>query len=153
MAFEGMISDLHKAHQASQEKYTYFLLAAAGAAIGFAVQKTEGLKLSWWLVPVALATLAWGASFFYGCRDVLWVQAVISTNMALLQLHDGSHVKQPPHYQLTEAAIEGARSALNKNASKAVFYSRWQFRFLILGAMLFIAWRVAEMVRVSLSGG
>lgn len=69
MSLDDAISDLHKAHQAAQEKYTYFLLAAAGAAIGFAIQKTEGLTLSWWLLPVALATICWGISFHFGCKN------------------------------------------------------------------------------------
>lgn len=37
MAIDDALSNLHKAHQTGHEKYTYFLLAAAGAAIGFAV--------------------------------------------------------------------------------------------------------------------
>jgi hypothetical protein len=58
MSVDSVISNLHKAHQAGQEKYTYFLLAAPRATIGFAVQKTEGLALSWWLLLVALATVS-----------------------------------------------------------------------------------------------
>jgi hypothetical protein len=69
--------------------------------------------------------------------------------MALLQLRDGSHPQQPPHPEFTAAAIDGVHSALNKNVGKAFFYGRWQFRFLILGAVFFIAWRIAEMSRMS----
>jgi hypothetical protein len=93
MTIDSAISDLHKAHQTGQEKYTYFLLAAAGAAIGFAVQKTEGLALTWWLLPVAASTMCWAASFCFGCANVNWVQASISANYALLQLRKGSHPK------------------------------------------------------------
>jgi hypothetical protein len=149
MELEGAISHLHKAHQAGQEKYTYFLLAAAGAAIGFAVQKTEGVKLSWWLLPVALATVSWAASFVFGCKTVEWVHAAISAIMALLQLRNGSHPQQPPHPQLVGAAIEGVNSGIAKNIGKAFFYGIWQFRFLTLGAVFFIGWRIAEMVRIS----
>lgn len=55
--FSDSIREINKAHLASADKYTYFLLAAAETAIGFAVQKTEGAKLSWSLLPVALAIL------------------------------------------------------------------------------------------------
>lgn len=149
MAIEKAISDLHKAHQTGQEKYTYFLLAAVGAAIGFAVQKTEGLSLTWWLLPVALATICWSASFYFGCKNVIWVQTSIMANFNLLQLRQGSHPDQPPHPQLVSAAIQGVESALEKNVNKAQFYGLWQFRFLVAGAICFIAWRVAEMVRIS----
>ena len=149
MAIENKISDLHKAHQTGQEKYTYFLLAAAGAAIGFAVQKTEGLSLSWWLLPVAIATICWSASFYFGCKNVTLVQASISANYSLLQLQQGSHPEQPPHPQLVEAAMRGVISALETNGNKAQFYGVWQFRLLVAGAIFFIAWRVTEMVRIS----
>ncbi|MFA6203240.1 MAG: hypothetical protein WC710_08665 [Gallionella sp.] len=149
MSLDDAISDLHKAHQAGQEKYTYFLLAAAGAAIGFSVQKTEGLTLSWWLLPVALATVCWGISFHFGCKNVIWVQTSIMANFNLLQLHQGSHPDQPPHPELVSAAIRGVESALEKNANKAKFYGMWQFRLLVTGAVFFIAWRIAEMVRIS----
>ncbi len=149
MSVDNAISDLHKAHQTGQEKYTYFLLAAAGAAIGFAVQKTDGLLLTWWLLPVGLATLCWGLSFFCGCKNVVWVQTSISANYSLLQLKQGSHPDQPPHPELVQAAISGVHSALTTNGNKAQFYGAWQFRFLIAGAILFIVWRVAEMVRIS----
>ncbi|MDT7848123.1 hypothetical protein Q9292_00770 [Methylophilus sp. VKM B-3414] len=149
MSLDDTISNLYKAHQAGQEKYTYFLLAAAGAAIGFAVQKTEGLTLSWWLLPVALAIICWGISFHFGCKNVIWVQTSLMANFNLLQLHQGSHPDQPPHPQFVLAAIQGVESALEKNVNKAQFYGIWQFRLLVAGAVFFIVWRVTEMVRIS----
>ena len=81
-----LIALLHKQHQTGQDKFTYFLLAAAGAAIAFAVQKTEGLLLSWWLLPVAFATLCWGVSFYFGCKNLVWVQTSIFANLALFAI-------------------------------------------------------------------
>ena len=43
MVENDLIQQVRQSHENGQEKYTYFLLAAAGAAIGFAVQRTEGL--------------------------------------------------------------------------------------------------------------
>ncbi|TFW28579.1 hypothetical protein [Massilia horti] len=149
MAYDGAMSDIYKAHQTGQEKYTYFLLAAAGAAIGFAVQKTEGLRFSWWLLPVGLATICWAASFYAGCQNLLWVQSTMFGNMALLQLQNGTHPEQPPGGDYLNAAIEGTRQALHGNAGTAQSYGKWQFRYLVLGSVLFIAWRVAEMARIS----
>jgi hypothetical protein len=144
--------ELYKQHQTGQDKYTYFLLAAAGAAIGFAVQKTEGLKLSLWLLPVVAAILCWGSSFFFGCKNLSWVQTSIYANYSLLQLKAGVHPEQPPHPQLVPVAISGVLIALDKNVRKAQFYGLWQFRLLIAGAVFFIGWRVAEMVRLTLGG-
>jgi hypothetical protein len=149
MAQDPFLQSLHKAHSDSQNKHTYFLLAAAGAAIGFAVQKTEGQKLSWWLLPVASATLLWAASFYFGCKNIDWVQRSMSANFNLLQLKKGMHPEQPPNLQVYEAAISGVTQALQVNIERAGFYSRWQFRTLIAGAVSFIVWRVIELVRVN----
>jgi hypothetical protein len=149
MAYDGAMSDIYKAHQTGQEKYTYFLLAAAGAAIGFAVQKTDGLRFSWWLLPVGLATICWAASFYAGCQNLLWVQSTMTGNMALLQLQNGTHPEQPRGGDYLTAAIAGTREATHANAGTAHEYGNWQFRYLVLGSALFITWRVAEMARIS----
>jgi hypothetical protein len=149
MSVEDDLKELHRAHTAAQDKYTYFLLAAAGAAIAFAVQKTEGLPLSWWLLPVAGATLAWAASFYCGCQNLSWVGSALSANFALLQLRSGTHPKQPPHPQIVEAAAKGTLSAIESNTQKARLYGVWQFRLVVLGAVLFIAWRILEMWRIT----
>ena len=141
--------ELYKQHQAGQDKYTYFLLAAAGAAIGFAVQKTEGLQFSWWLTPAGFAIVCWGFSFYYGCKNLTWVQTAIYANYSLLQLRSGVHPEQPPHPQLTDAAISGVSKALTSNATRAQFFGTWQFRMLITGAVFFIGWRLLEMVRLT----
>lgn len=137
-----------KLHRVSQEKYTYFLLAAAGAAIAFAVQKTEGLVVSWWLLPVALATLCWLLSFYFGCKSLIRVQIALQANINLLRLRS-VQPNQPAQPQEADAATSDTQKALVCNILKATSYADWQFRALIVGAFFFIAWRVAEMVRLT----
>lgn len=145
MVENSHLLELYKQHGAAQDKYTYFLLAAAGAAIGFAVQKTEGLRLSWQLASCGVAVLCWGLSFYCGCKNISWVKASIFANYSLLQLRQGSHPEQPPHPQLVQAAICGVESALGKNTAKAAFYYSWQFRLLIAGAVFFIIWHIQRL--------
>jgi hypothetical protein len=140
------LMEIHKQHSAGQDKYTYFLLAVTASAVAFAVQKTSGLKITYSLVPLAFAVLLWGVSFFFGCKNLLWVSASISANYSLLQLHKGVHTDQPNHPQLLEAAIQGVRSAFESNVREAQFYGIWQFRLLIAGAIFFLAWHILEMV-------
>jgi hypothetical protein len=45
--------ELFRALRDTQEKYVYFLLAAAGAAIGFALSQTQQATLSWSKLPLA----------------------------------------------------------------------------------------------------
>jgi hypothetical protein len=144
-----LIQQTRESHENGQEKYTYFLLAAAGAAIGFAVQKTEGLLLSWWLLPVALSIVCWGVSFYFGCKNITWVQASKGANYNLLRLHNDSHPEQPSNEGELLGAVHGVKSALSENMKKAQFCYEWQFRSLVMGAVFFIGWRIAEMVRIS----
>ena len=139
MAHESL-TEIWREHRTSQDKYTYFLLAAASAAIAFAVQKTDGLMLSWELAPIGLAVIAWGGSFYCGCKNLVWVQSSLFANYNLLQLRNGSHPEQPDHPVLLEAAASGIRSAIESNVQKAQVHAIWQFRLLILGALLFLAW-------------
>lgn len=143
------LSDLYKLHRAGQDKYTYFLLAAAGAAVAFAVTKTEGLTLSWWLVPVGLAILSWGCSFYCGCTNVLFVQGAVAANTTLLKLRMGSHPMQPTTTAQMNIALEVTQKGMATNIDKAAAHGQWQFRFLVAGAVLFIGWRVAEMIHLT----
>ena len=149
MAENKDLLELFKLHQASQDKYTYFLLAGAAAAIGFAVQKTEGLLLTFWLIPVGLAIVCWGFSFYYGCRNVVWIQSSLYANAGLSQLEAGVHPEQPPSRELTDIAISRVRQALASNIKEAQFFGIWQFRMLTIGAACFIGWRLLEMIRLT----
>jgi len=137
--------EMYKQHATGQEKYTYFLLAAAASALAFAIQKTDGLTISWWLLPAAAAALSWGVSFFFGCKNLIWVQTAIYANYNLLSLQRGMHPDQPPHPQLSQAAISGVEKALESNVQNAQFYAKWQFRLLVLGGVFFITWHILEM--------
>lgn len=61
-----LIQQVRESHELGQDRYTYLLLALAGAAIGYALQKTEGLLISWWLLPAAFSIIFWGLSFYFG---------------------------------------------------------------------------------------
>jgi hypothetical protein len=147
MPIDDDIAEIHRAHREGQQGYTYFLLSASGAAIGFAVVRTDALALSWWLLPVGLAILSWGLSFYCGCKNLVWVQSSLYANFNLLLLRRGSHPEQPPHPELTAAAVTGVLQALQQNGQSAQFYAVWQFRLLLSGAVLFIGWRVIDMAR------
>ncbi|MBI2783290.1 MAG: hypothetical protein HYX64_04285 [Gammaproteobacteria bacterium] len=142
---DNELIEIHKQHRSGQDKYTYFLLAVTASAVAFSVQKTSGLKLVWPMLPLGFAVLLWGISFYFGCKNLIWVQTSIYANYSLLQLHKGVHPQQPDHPQMLAAAISGVRSALESNAKSAQFYAEWQFRLLIAGAVLFLAWHILEM--------
>ncbi|MBU0699892.1 hypothetical protein KKE26_01120 [bacterium] len=144
MADEAL-TEIHRQHRTGQDKYTYFLLAVTASAVAFTVQKTDGLKITYSLLPLGVAILLWGLSFYFGIKNLLWVQTSIYANYSLLQLQKGVYPEQPDHPQMLEAAIRGVRSAIESNVGKSQFYGVWQFRLLIAGAVLFLVWHVLEM--------
>ena len=83
-------TELYKLHRASQDKYAYFLLAAAGTAIGFALAQTKAALLSWNHVPLAAAAALWACSFYMGCVRLHWVDASLFNNAALLKMERGA---------------------------------------------------------------
>ncbi|MCR6663809.1 MAG: hypothetical protein NVV60_11875 [Luteimonas sp.] len=143
------LRELHRLHSDGQSKYTYFLLAAAGAAMGYALQKLDGLALSWDVSLGLIAVAFWLASFLCGCKRISWVHSSIYANYALLQLQHGLHPEQPPHPQALQAAMAGTQSAIKRNAGTARIYYRLQFWLLALGVVAFIAWRIVEMWRLT----
>jgi hypothetical protein len=143
---DNELMEMHKQHRMGQDKYTYFILAVAAAGIAFSIEKTTGQKLSWSMLPLGIAVILWALSFFFGCKHLYWVQASMSANYSLLQLHKGVHADQPEDPQRLEAAKRGVSSALDLTMEKNEFYGQWQFRMLILGAVFFITWHIAKMV-------
>jgi len=138
--------EIYKQHSTGENKYTYFMLAVGASAIAFSVEKTTGLKLSWSMLPLGMAVICWGVSFYCGCKNVHWVQISILANYNLLQLQKGVHEKQPNHPQLLEVAISKVNSALESNINNATLYAKWQFNALIIGAGFFLVWHIMEMI-------
>lgn len=134
----------------SQSKYTYFLLAAAGAAIGFSLSQTKDVSLAESQWPLGLGVLLWGISFFFGCRHLAYVNSTLYANAALLKIESGQDLGGGNHPQGMQAASEGVRNAIEKNSESANQLGHWQFRFLIAGAVCYIIWHVLEMyLRIS----
>jgi hypothetical protein len=80
---------IYKSAREGQDKYTYFLLAAAGAAIAFAVTQSQAATLTWSKIPLALAVLSWAFSFYAGCRQLDEVAGILQQNYELLRVQEG----------------------------------------------------------------
>jgi len=131
--------------QDSQRRYTYFLLAAAGTAVGFSLTQTSSSALSWYQVPLALALLFWGLSFYLGCKNLGYVNSTLYANAEMLRIQSGIHPKVGNHPQMVQAASEGIMNAIESNANMANQLGHWQFRTLIMGSIAYIVWHIVEM--------
>jgi len=137
--------ELHRQLRTVQDKYTYFLLAIAAAAVAYAIKLTTDSTLSFSMIPLGLAILGWGLSFFYGCRQLNYVSSTIYANYELIRVQKGEHPEAGSNPQIIAAASEGIRQAIESNSDKVSFFAKLQFRFLIAGSTLFLAWHIIEM--------
>ncbi len=137
--------EVYRALREAQTRYTYFLLATAGAGIGLAVNQTQGAHLSVSQVPLGLAVLSWGLSFFFGCRHLADVASALYANAEVLRVESGENPDVGQHPQMVAAASTGIREAIEFNADRANRFGHWQFWFLVGGAVLYVAWHVLEM--------
>ena len=137
--------EVYKQHRAAQEKYVYFLLAAVGAAIALAVNQTQGTKLAYSQIPLAIAVVLWALSFFFGCKRLSYVQSTLYENAKLLRVQSGEHPLAGRDPQRILAASEGIRTAMDSNSTWVSRFARWQFQSLVAGAVFYLGWHVFEM--------
>lgn len=137
--------EVYRALRTSQDKYAYFLLAAVGASIAFAITQTRDHHISWSQVPLGLAVLAWGLSFFFGCRHIAYVNSTLYANAELIRVQDGDHPEVGRNPQMQQVASAGIRSAIESNSTTANSLSKRQFSYFIAVAVLYICWHIIEM--------
>lgn len=124
---------LHDQQSRAFERYTYFLLATAAAAIAFGVQRTEDASLQWSQLPLGFAVITWAISFWCGIERLNAVETVRSANMEIIKL-------ALRHQRLPE--LESQMQAANRRAHR---FWEAQFIFIATGAILFVIWHIVEM--------
>lgn len=137
--------EIVKAHRTAQDKYTYFLLAVAGASIGFSLSQTQAATISWSKFPFGFSIIFWGASFFCGCRHINYLRSILYTNAELLKIQGGTF----PYIGMAPGGIANASQEVYRDieslSRRAGIYALWQFRCLVAGAISYIIWHVLEM--------
>lgn len=145
-----MITDSEKevfrVHREEQSKYVYFLLAASGAAIGFSINQTQDLVLSFSQVPLGIAILFWGLSFYFGCQQLLFSLKGLYINSGFLDIQKGNDKDVGNSPRMIETALEIVKEIYEKNSSGIAKNGKRQFHFLVVGAMSYILWNIIEMI-------
>lgn len=136
--------EVYKQQRQSQDKYIYFLLAAAGASIAFALNQTNDLSLSLSQWPLGAAVACWAGSFVAGCRRLSKIEDILNLNVGLLRVQKGTHelLDHPSEIPRAEKIIRSQLEAANNQASRR---ARWQYWLLTSGAAFYIGWHVYEM--------
>lgn len=147
MDVRELVIKKHDSVEASREKHCYFLLAAVGACIGFAVTQSKGQTLNWAHVPLAVAIACWGLSFYTGMRSI-WEATTHSTIDALGITAD--HDLDPAFRAKTEKDREDAaklvEDALAESNKKLSRFRSWQFGSFVTGSIAFLLWHTVEML-------
>ena len=138
--------EVYKMLREEQSKHTYFLLAAVGAAIGFAVTQTQNSVISWSQLPLGIAVFSWGMSFFFGCRHIMYVNSNLYANAELINVELGNNPMVGTNPQMIAAASEGIREAFEENSNRSSRFAKLQFYTLLIGAIMFLIWHVTEMI-------
>ena len=84
---------LAAAHRDLYTKYTFYLLAVDGAAVGFALTQTQGVVLAWSQMPLGLAMVSWSMSFWFGLRQLNSVLATLAFNSILRDMEAGINLE------------------------------------------------------------
>lgn len=137
---------LHQQHHEAAIKFSYFLLTATGAAIGFAVQKLDGQSFNFAGITLLAGTGAWLLSFLCG---LLALEANKATNGFSLQhqmLEDGNHALSKRFKSEAEGVANVVKEWVANYQKRARFLTFTQSVFLGMGATCVVAWRIIEML-------
>jgi len=137
--------EIFKVLREAHDKYTYFMLAAVGAAITVVLNRTQSAQLEWSQVPLAVAVVAWGLSFYFGTRRLHYGHLSLGMNAELLKVLAGEHPKVGPNQQMIQMARAALIEDMGRLASRATRSERLQFSLLMIGAMSYICWHILEM--------
>jgi hypothetical protein len=142
---DNYILETYRQLRISQDKYTYFMLAASGSAIAYALNRAQDRLLSWLMLPWGMALLFWALSFYFGCKHLAYVSSTLYANIELLKVERGEHPDTGMHPQLMSAASEGIRAAIESNSERANSFAHLQFAFFIAGVVSYVIWQLLEM--------
>jgi hypothetical protein len=137
--------EIYRQHREQQTKYVYFLLAASGASIAFAVTQTRELALNVSQLPLGIAVVLWALSFVFGCLHIQQAGEVLHYNGELLRIQAGQHPMAGQDPTQIFLGGEVVRKLIDKHSTTAARWGRAQFRFVVLGALFYIAWHAYEM--------
>jgi hypothetical protein len=123
------LNNLSKQQAEELSKYTYFILAVAGAAIAYALKSIEGKPPSYALFFAAASILCWALSFGFGVRNLNSFRQHLSINANCI---------------LNRFTAEEMLTALAPCERQASSESTFQFGFLVLGALFYLVFHLVE---------
>lgn len=139
-------TEMNRERRALHEKHTYFLMAAAGACIGFAM--TQAKDLVWMNEHAALgiALACWGGSFWFGCRHILGLGGHLGANIELLRASHGLGEYSQIDPKWLREVRASLTEMLHNESEKGFRVARLQYLLLILGVVGYVEWQILLML-------
>jgi hypothetical protein len=118
-----------------QNKIVYYLLAINAACIGFTVNFTKDLTLTYKEIPIGLAILLWLLSFYFGIAQIQNHEVAIQLNINEL----AAYVKQ----EKISDYVKNEQILLSIRGRKLRKYQNF---LMLFGVICFIIWRVYKII-------
>jgi hypothetical protein len=147
----------------AEDKYVYFLLASASAAIFVALQRTSSVGFQESQILLGFAGVCWIGSFVAGClnrglkisssKKRFWARSLaIVRPMAYLEAREKGidTAKLPELLEMFDELATRDHAASIKDHDTARACYKYQVRLLVLGGVIFVLWHLQEMWRHTL---
>jgi|TARA_R110001583_G_C5636009_1_gene407480 hypothetical protein len=124
-------------HNSSVSKFTYFLMSASGAGLGFAITQVNPNEASWAMSMLFLAMMFWGGSFFAGIRYHLISHSISEVaEMAIT-----TELSNRPD---AKSLINQCKGLGKQLSDETLTWSKFQVISLLSGAVSMALWRLWE---------
>jgi hypothetical protein len=118
--------------------------------VAYALKETSTEAFMDYHLVLFLAVLFWGLSFYFGCKNISYINSSLYTNLAIIHAQNGQiRELRNENPAVISAACDGMRDAFESNSNKANFYGRLQFSFIIIGSIIYIIWHILKMVYIN----
>lgn len=118
-------------NQLHQNQFVYLLLAIDVSSIGFAINRSIEMQLSWNQILLGLAIICWANSFLCGCKFIEIKSKSFGGNLKMFN--------QPSKITLWQRY-------LNKNNKIGIENYKRVKNYLYLGVVLFLIWYAVEII-------
>ncbi len=150
MTIQEQYVEVYRQFQEAQRKYVYFLLAVAGAGISISVKYTMGHCISVSQVPLAIAVVLWGTSFFCGCKFLGIQASLLYTNALLLSFKSKLVPKNQQDLLRLSELDKSFDESFERRSALGEKWGRTQLFLIFYGALFFIEWHLLELVNNSM---
>ena len=133
--------ELYKMIIEEETKYAYYLLAIAASAIAYSIEKTTGKNFDCTLVIAGLAVLSWAGSFYVGCKNRICNIKKLQNEFGRLSIDENATISET----MKQKSKKHLWNKFDTLCDKANNCFRWQYRLIIIGAIIFVSWHTVDL--------